>query len=97
MSIRTMFKSKTAVAKDIIKGLISIVVGLRADDRFSAASPQITSYLRDKATPDLVNAIEGCNSLLAQMKGPMPPMNPEIIVNCREALTSEVQRRRTLH
>jgi len=97
MSIRTMFRSKTAIAKDIIQRLIRIVVALMADDAFSPTAPTIATHLKDKRTPDLVEAIAGCDSLLEQMKSPMTLMNPEVIRHCREALTSEVQRRDSVH
>jgi hypothetical protein len=64
-----------------------------ANDAFSPTAPTIATYLKDKRTVDLVEAITGCDSMLEQMKSPSTLMNPELIRNCREALTSEVQRR----
>ena len=86
-------KNKTEIAKDIVQNLIRIVASLRADNGFSVSAPEITTYLRDKAAPDLVNAIDGCDSLLAQLRGPAPMMNPEIVLNIREALAHEAKGR----
>jgi hypothetical protein len=86
-------RSKTDIAQEITQRLMRIVVGLMADNAFSAAAPEIAAYLRDKDTPDLINGIDGCDDLLARLRGPMPMMNPEVMLNVREALANELKRR----
>ena len=86
-------KRESARAQGIVQGLIPLVVELMADDAFTTDAPTITTYLRDKKTHDLLNAIDGCASLLEQARGSFSPLNPDVIRHSREALMGEVRRR----
>jgi len=88
-----LFKSKKARAQEIVVDLMGIVVELMVEDQFNVSAPEISAYLRNKKTSDISNAIDGCDSLLAQATAPTGMINPEVIVKVRVALGWELGRR----
>ena len=98
MSVLTRMKlrSRTKAAEDLVVGLMGITSSLMADDEFDAASPRVTAYLRDKPTAQISDSIDGVEGMLAQ--GARSPLgrgllNPDMLVNVRDSLKSELRRR----
>jgi hypothetical protein len=90
--LRNLFggKRKSNTAQEILTKLMGLVLG--------ASAPEITAYLRNKRTSDIVTAINGCDDLEEENKASL--VNPKVITNMREALVQEVKRRgetRLLH
>ena len=99
--LRNLFgkKSKGKDTMDIAVELMTVVVDLMVQKNFNPSAPEVTAYLRDIATPDIMKTISGCDDLLEQYKAAPKSfmMNPEAIANTRKALVEEVKRRGETH
>ena len=71
-----MSKESDDVAAEILNEVMLMVTMARAEKGLDVSASEITAYLQDKANPDVVDAIYGCDSLLKQRGG---LINPEVI------------------